>query len=49
MNGLVTGTVRDTRPITVEYSLTPYSKSLSDVIMTMHKWGIQHRKKIMSE
>lgn len=49
MNGLVTRTVCDTRPITVEYSLTPYSESLSDVVEAMHKWGIEHRKKIMSE
>ena len=49
MNGLVTRTVLDTRPIPIEYALTPYSKSLSDLIMTMRKWGIQHRKKIMSE
>lgn len=49
INGLVTRTVCDTRPITVEYSLTPYSESLADVVMSMRKWGIQHRKKIMSK
>ena len=49
MNGLVTRTVCDTRPITVEYSLTPYSESLSEVIMAMHKWGSTHREKIIGE
>ncbi|AYB33532.1 winged helix-turn-helix transcriptional regulator [Chryseolinea soli] len=47
MNGLVSRTVCDTRPVTVEYALTPYSKTLTDVIVAMHKWGEQHRKKII--
>lgn len=49
MNGLVTRTVCDTKPITVEYELTPYSNTLSEVIIAMHKWGQQHRKKIIEE
>ncbi len=49
MNGLVIRTVQDTKPVTVEYSLTPYSKTLSEVILAMHKWGMQHRKKIIGE
>lgn len=48
MNGLVNRKVCDTRPITVEYSLTPYSETLGEVVMAMHKWGMAHRKKIMS-
>ena len=47
MNGLVTRTVCDTRPVTVEYALTPYSDTLSEVIIAMHKWGHEHRKKVM--
>ncbi len=47
INGLVTRTVCDTKPITVEYSLTEYSKTLSEVIVAMHKWGVEHRKKVM--
>lgn len=46
MNGLVNRKVCDTRPVTVEYSLTPYSETLFEVINTMHKWGVQHRKKV---
>ena len=49
MNGLVSRTVCDTRPVTVEYALTPYSETLSEVIIAMHKWGQQHRKKIVEE
>ncbi len=47
MNGLVTRTVCDTKPVSVEYALTPYSESLSDVIDALHKWGVQHREKVI--
>jgi DNA-binding HxlR family transcriptional regulator len=46
INGLVYRKVCDTRPVTVEYSLTPYSETLSEVILAMHKWGSQHRIKV---
>lgn len=46
MNGLVTRTVLDTRPITVEYELTPYSVSLNALILNMYEWGLMHRKKV---
>ena len=49
VNGLVSRTVCSTRPVTVEYALTDYSKTLSDVIIAMCKWGEAHRKKIISE
>jgi DNA-binding HxlR family transcriptional regulator len=47
MNGLVTRKICDTRPVTVEYSLTRYSESLTDVIRAMHNWGVSHRKRIV--
>ena len=46
INGLITRTVLDTRPITVEYALTPYSKTLKEVLEAMHSWGAKHRKKM---
>lgn len=49
MNGLVSRTVCDTKPITVEYALTPYSETLSEVLHAMGRWGQQHRNKIISE
>lgn len=49
MNGLVSRTVLNTKPITVEYALTPYSETLDEVLNAMEKWGQLHRKKIMSE
>lgn len=48
MNGLVTRTVCDTKPVTVQYELTPYSGTLDEVIGAMERWGHQHRNKIMS-
>jgi len=49
MNGLVRRKVRDTKPITVEYSLTPYSDTLGEVLAALEKWGHQHRNKIVQE
>ena len=46
MNKLITRTVYDTFPPTVEYSITEHGKSLSTVIGELKKWGILHRKKI---
>jgi len=48
MNGLVSRTVCDTRPITVDYALTPYGTTLKDIIEGMEKWGKKHRQKIMT-
>ena len=46
-NGLVNRTVYDTIPVTVEYSLTDYGRSLDSVINVMREWGLAHREKIM--
>jgi len=49
MHGLVSRTVCDTRPVTVEYALTPYSETLKEVLEAMSRWGQQHRKKIIGK
>lgn len=46
VNDLLIRTVYDTKPVTVEYELTPYGRSLHTVINEMAKWGHQHRKRI---
>ncbi len=46
MNQLVKRTVYDTTPVTVEYELTKYSRSLDNVIEALYDWGSTHRKKI---
>ena len=47
MHQLVKRTVRDTKPITVEYEITSYGRSLETVVKSIANWGIQHRRKIM--
>ena len=46
-NGLVSRKVCNTKPITVEYELTAYSKTMTEVILAMHKWGVAHRKRVL--
>ncbi|HEY6902164.1 MAG TPA: helix-turn-helix domain-containing protein [Puia sp.] len=46
LNELVTRTVYATSPVTVEYELTPYSKSLQKVLIELSTWGKQHRKRL---
>lgn len=48
INGLVKRTVCNTKPVTVEYELTEYSQTLSEVITAMHSWGMAHREKIIN-
>ena len=48
MNGLVSRTVCNTKPVTVVYALTPYSETLGEVLIAMEKWGQQHRKKMIA-
>lgn len=47
MNGLISRTVCNTKPVTVEYAITEYSKTLTDVVVAMCKWGEMHREKIV--
>lgn len=47
MNGLVRRIVSDTKPVTVEYGLTPYCKTLNGVLEALEKWGVSHRKQVI--
>lgn len=47
MNQLVTRTVYNTTPVTVEYELTENGQSLKKVINALSEWGLEHRKRIM--
>ena len=49
VNELVKRTVYDTVPVTVEYSMTPYGKTLEKLIEALQEWGIKHRKRIMTK
>lgn len=46
MNHLVSRTVMNTKPITVEYAITEYGKTLSPLIDELAKWGIEYRQSI---
>lgn len=46
-NQLVKRTVMNTKPITVEYEITEYGKSLDHIIWAIVSWGVKHREKIM--
>ncbi len=49
INKLIKRTVLETQPITVQYELTEHGKTLQTIIRNLTEWGIQHRKKIISE
>jgi DNA-binding HxlR family transcriptional regulator len=46
LNEFITRTVYPTIPVTVEYKLTDYSKSLEPVILALRDWGEQHRTRL---
>lgn len=48
-NQLILRTVYDTFPVTVEYSLTNYGKTLDEVITALRAWGKRHRSRILAE
>jgi DNA-binding HxlR family transcriptional regulator len=47
MNELITRSVLDTKPVTVEYALTSYGETLEQVILELVNWGSKHRKRIL--
>lgn len=46
-NQLVTRTVKQTKPLTVEYEMTPYGRTLENLIAEIMTWGVSHRTRIM--
>lgn len=47
VNELVSRKVYATAPVTVEYSLTEYGKSLKPVVVALYTWGEKHRQRIL--
>lgn len=45
-NELISRKVYDDYPARIEYTLTDYCRSITDVLTAMEKWGKQHREKI---
>ena len=49
LNKLITRTVCDTRPVTVEYEATAHAHTLSGVIQEMHQWGLLHHATVVGQ
>jgi len=49
MDRLVKRTVYNTTPQTVEYEVTDYSATLSEVLQAMRKWGDMHHETIVGK
>lgn len=47
MNGIVTRTVYDSIPVSVEYQLTASGYSIREVLDVMIVWGKKHRRAVM--
>jgi DNA-binding HxlR family transcriptional regulator len=46
---LLTRTVCNTRPITVEYAATAYCRTLDTVIAALGEWGVTHHQTIVGK
>jgi DNA-binding HxlR family transcriptional regulator len=49
VNKLITRTVLNTQPVTVQYNLTEYGRTLQTIINNLASWGMEHRKMIMGK
>lgn len=48
INKLIKRTVVNSKPITVEYSLTNHGRMLDNLIGELMGWGFNHRRKIIN-
>jgi len=48
-NGIVTRTVYDTIPVSVEYELTESGRAFEKVVNVMLEWGLEHRKIVIGK
>ena len=48
-NQIITRTLYDSMPITVEYSLTPLGKSMRNLLEEILNWGAHFRKEILAK
>lgn len=46
MNHIVSRTVLNTKPLTVEYDLTEFGRSLEPIINLVIKWGIVYKERL---
>lgn len=48
-NKMVNREVLNTRPISVEYSITDYGRTSQEIIEKLVEWGSRHRNKLLNE
>ena len=49
MNKLISRTLYDSMPVTVEYALTPLGKSLTNLLNELLEWGIHFREEMTGQ
>lgn len=49
INKLITRTVLDTQPVTVQYQLTEHGHTLREIIENLTQWGKDHRRQIIGK
>lgn len=49
INGLISREVMRTKPVTVEYALTAYGRSLKPIMDDMAEWGKSHRDRVIKD
>ena len=49
MNRLITRTIKNTKPISVEYDLTDFGKTLEPVIDSIAQWGTDYRETLFGK
>lgn len=49
MNELVQRTVVQSKPVTVEYTITEYGYSTEKITNVLVEWGISHRKRLLEK
>jgi DNA-binding HxlR family transcriptional regulator len=48
-NKIIERTVYDSKPVTVEYTLTPLGQSLNKILEELMKWGSRLRKEVVGK
>ncbi|MEO5890264.1 MAG: helix-turn-helix domain-containing protein [Ferruginibacter sp.] len=49
INKIITRTLYDSMPVTVEYSITPLGKTMHKLVDEILEWGIRFRKEIIGK
>lgn len=49
LNNLLTRTIKNTKPVTVEYELTDMGKTIEPIINEIAQWGIQYRETLFGK